>query len=235
MPVITIGGPVAGGAREVGRLVAGMLELDYVDQQILVDAARRLGVSVAAVADRDERTMSLGERLANLLRTFLERSAVAGAGDPLMSTGGLEMILARTYAEAAGERSEEVPFPDDAHYIATVTAVIQELAQRGNIVILGRGSQVILQEHPGAFHVLAIAPQELRVKRFAQRENLSLEKAAKQVAEIDRGRLAFHHKFFKVDADDPRLYHLVLNTGRLSYEQAAQAVASAAQALAGAP
>lgn len=228
MPVITLSGPAAAGAREVGQMVAGMLELDYVDREILVDAACRLGVAVGVVADRDERTLTLGERLTNLLRTFLERSAMAGAGDPLMSTGGLEMILARTYAEAASERvEEEGPFMDDARYISTLTAIIKELAQRDNVAILGRGSQVILKDHPDTLHALFIAPRNLRIERYAQRENLSLAAATKQVDEIDKGRSAFHHKFFKVDANDPRLYHLVVNTARLSYEQAAQVIAAA--------
>lgn len=44
MPVVTISGMVGSGAREVGRLAAQGLGIDYVDQQLLVDAARRLGV-----------------------------------------------------------------------------------------------------------------------------------------------------------------------------------------------
>ena len=82
MSVLTISGQIGAGAREVGRLVADRLTFDYVDQEILVEAARTLGVPVESVVSHDERTAGLGERLATMLRRFLERSAAAGS-DPL--------------------------------------------------------------------------------------------------------------------------------------------------------
>ena len=227
--IITLSGQAGAGAREIGQQLAGELELDDVDWQILVDAARRLGVTVGVMADRDERTLTLGERLTNFLHAFLERSAMASAGDPFMSTAGLEVILARTYSEAASEPQDETPYTDDAKYVKTLTAIMKELAQRGNMVVLGRGSQVILKDHPAAIHVLTIAPKDLRIMRYSEREHLNLEVAAKKVAEIDKGRVAFHNKFFKVEVNDPRLYHVVLNTGRINYEKATEMIAALAR------
>jgi cytidylate kinase len=227
MPVVTVSGMMGSGAREVARLVADILAIDYVDQQILVDAAQRLGVSARVVAQRDEHVRSFGERLASLLRTFLERSAAAGIGDPLMGAGSLEVLLARSYGDLTKSHEQEV---DDALYMKTVTAIIRELGQRGDIVILGRGSNLLLREHPTALHVLTLAPLELRVQRFAQREGLSSQEAAKRVHDLDKGRAAFHHKFFKIEADDPACYDLAIETSRLSSEVAAQLVAEAARA-----
>ena len=45
MPVVTMTGTIASGAREVGPLVADILGIDYVDQQIMVSAAQRCGKS----------------------------------------------------------------------------------------------------------------------------------------------------------------------------------------------
>lgn len=228
MPVITVSGRLGSGALEVGRLVAQRLHIDYVDQEILVDAARRLGVPLESMAQRDERCASFRERLAATLRSFLERSAVAG-GDPLLGSGGLEILLSRSYAEmAAGqEPGQEI---SDATYVKTITAIIRELGARGDIVILGRGSPLILKDLPGALHVMTIAPLPLCVQRYAQRQGLGLEEAARQVEEGDKGRIAFHRKFWKVDVNDPGLYDLVVNTSKLSYEAAAELVATAAKA-----
>ena len=55
MPVITISGATGSGAREVGRRVAATLGIDFVDQQLMVQAARRCGVPIGAVAEHDER------------------------------------------------------------------------------------------------------------------------------------------------------------------------------------
>jgi len=95
---------------------------------------------------------------------------------------------------------------------------------------VGRGSQVILKDWPGALHVLLLAPKAWRVEELVRREELSAEEAAKRVHESDKGRVAFHRKFFHIEVDDPMLYHLTLNTSRLSHEEAAGLIQSAAQA-----
>jgi cytidylate kinase len=224
MPVVTISGQPGTGAHDIGRLTAQHLGIDYVDQEILVQAARTLGVPMEAVVALDERTATMGERLGNMLRRFLERSAAAGVGDPMLGTGGLDVLLGRTYAEAASEEEQEV---SDDRYIAALTGLMRDLAAHDNVVIIGRGSQVILKDWPGALHVLLVAPQDVRVQALAARDGLSGENAAKRVHDSAKGRAAFHHKFFKVDVDSPALYHLTLNTGRLPPDAVAQFIAAA--------
>lgn len=230
MPVVTMSGTMGSGAREVGQLAAEILGIDYVDQRIMVDAARRLGVSAEALAERDERCTGFRERLANMLRTFLERSAMAGVGDPLIGSGGLQVLLARSYDEMGAEVASSAQEVDDAVYMKTVSAIIGELGERGNIVILGRGGQMILKELPTALHVLTHAPPGLRTRRIVERDRLTPEEASKRIHELDSGRAAFHRKFFKVDVNDPRLYDLVIDTSRLPHAVAAEIVALAARA-----
>lgn len=226
MPVVTVSGNIASGAREVGEIVARLLGVGLVDQQLMVEAARRCGVPVGAVAEHDERRSSFRERMSSLFRTFLERSAASGA-DPLSGATGLEVILSRSYADLA---LAEEPQISDQLYLRTMTALIQELAAGGNIVLLGRGSQMILKDMPAALHVLCIAPRELRAMRLAGREGIGLEEATRRVAESDRARCAYYKKFWKVEVEDPRLYDLTIDTSRLSYEIAADLVAAAAKA-----
>jgi cytidylate kinase len=226
MPVVTISGNLASGAREIGLHVARLLQIDFVDRELMIQAAQRCGVSVDTVAERDERYASFKERLSGILNTFLERSSASGA-DPISGATGLEAILSRTYADMA-EGSEE-PQLSDKLYIKTMTVIIQELAMRGDVVLLGRGSQLILDAVPGALHVLCLAPADLRAQRLAEREGIPVGEAAKRVAEGDRARAAFYRKFWKVDAEDPRLYDLTLETRRLPYEIAAGVVAAAAR------
>lgn len=226
MPVITISGSIASGAREVGQALAALLRIHYVDRQLLVEAARRCGVPVVTMAQRDERCASLGERLAAAVRSLLERSAAGG--EPLAGSG-LEFLLSRTYMELTAERGGQ-ELTDDL-YLRTMTDLIRELAQGGNVVIVGRGSQMILRDLPGALHVLCLAPREVRIQRLALREGLDPEEAAHRLAEIDRARASFYHKFWKVDPDDPSLYDLTIETSRLPYPRAAEVVAAAARAV----
>lgn len=229
MAVVTIAGSLGSGAREVAMLVASRLGMDFVDREILVETSQTLGVDMETVERRDERPLTFGERLAALMRNFLERSATASAGDPMMGSSGLEMLLAHSYGEAAALPVEGEGQLDEKQYITTISAIILELAEKGSVVVVGRGSQIILRDWPGALHTYVAAPLDLRIERIAARDGLSSEDAAKAVHESDKSRHAFYRKFFKVDVDDPSLYDLVVNTARLPYEAAADLIATAAR------
>ena len=226
MPVITITGRTASGAREVGPLVASLLGIDFVDQQLMVQAAQRCGVPVGVVAERDERYASFRQRVAGVINTILERSAASGA-DPMAGPGSMEAVLARSYADVALER-EEIDFSDQT-YLETVSAIINELAASGSIVILGRGSQMILADHKDTLHVLCVAPKELRYNRYAEREGIGMEEAKRRADEIDRARDAFYKKFWRVDVQDPRLYDLTVDTSHFALDQAAELIAAAVE------
>ena len=228
MPVVTMSGNLASGAREVGAMVAKALGVEMVDQQLMVSAAQRCGVSVGSVAEHDERTTTFRQRVSSVINNFLERSAVASGADPLSGATGLEGILSRTYAEMAVEHEE--PQISDEAYLETMTGIIRELAASGRIVILGRGGQMILADMPSALHVLCVAPPELRALRLAERDGTGLEEAEHRIAEGDKARAAFYRKFWKVDVRDPSLYDLSINTAKVSYEIAADLVVAAAQA-----
>lgn len=224
MPVITMSGNLASGACEVGSALSRILGIGVVDQHLMVQAAHRCGVPLGAVAEHDERYASFRERLSNLLRTFLERSAAAGA-DPLTGATGLETVLSRTYSEMASD-PEEAQL-DDSTYIETMTAIVKEIAAQGDTIILGRASQMILKDFPNTMHVLCVAPKENRCYRLAEREGIGLEEATKLVSEGDRDRCAFYRKFWRVELEDPKLYDLTLDLGHLEVEQAAEIVAAA--------
>jgi cytidylate kinase len=229
MPVVTISGSTGSRAIEIGRMVAGKLGFDYVDRQILQEAARALGVSERDIAGRDDQSPPprLRERLASFFQDFLERSAIAGAADPLMATGGLETLMATTYREAAalpaGGREELT----DNRYKEAITTIMTGLAEKGDVVIIGRGSQAILRDRPDALHVAITAPFSVRVERIARRDAVPPEKAKETVEESDRGRQDYHHKYFKIDPNDPCLYDVVVNSGRMAEEAAAQVIVAA--------
>lgn len=225
MPVITMSGNIASGAREVGQTVAQELGIDFVDQQLMVEASQRCGVSVGTVAEHDDRRGSFRERLSGLVRTVLERSAASGA-DPLTGGTGLEAILSRSYADMAVEE----PQLSDSLYLETMTGIIRELAVRGEVVILWRGSQMLLADMPRALHVLCVAPRRLRANRLAERDEIGMDEAMRRTTESDRARCAFYKKFWHVEVEDPKLYDLTIDTARLSYDIATQVIVAAARA-----
>src|SRR5512146_3549853 len=114
-------------------------------------------------------------------------------------------------------------------YIQAVKSVMLELADQGNVIIAGRGGQVVLAGRPDTLHVRTVAPVELRVARIAERYAISLAAARAQVRASDRQRRLFLKRFYNIDGDDPQLYDLVINTARMDAETACSLICAALQ------
>lgn len=112
-------------------------------------------------------------------------------------------------------------------YLAAVETIMHELADQGNTVIQGRAGQVILKNRPDTLHVRVIAPRNLRVERIAHKFGISIESALAQVEASDRNRATYLRRYYKTRWDDPALYHIVINTGDLSAQQAAAIICHA--------
>jgi cytidylate kinase len=114
-------------------------------------------------------------------------------------------------------------------YHEAVRDVVLELASAGDVVIVGRGGQVILRDHPAALHARVIAPAPLRAWRIAEVSHISLEAAAAQVAASDRFLKSYLKRYYRVAWDDPELYDLVINTERTTPAAAAELLQVALQ------
>jgi CMP/dCMP kinase len=225
MPVITINGPVGSGAIEVGQLVAQELSLNYVDRLVLAQAAKRVPAPVGALLDKEQRVDRFRDRLVRFLQTMLERSALHSNADELYFGAPIEMLPGEVYTELAQESSAAAQKVSDQAFIEAITAVVNDLYQAGDVVIIGRGANVILADAPGVIHVGMLAPLEVRVATIMEREHLTREDAEAYVEEVEQARIRFFRKFFKVNPNDPSLYHLMLNLGQMQPELAAEVIA----------
>ena len=231
MAVVTFDGPRGSGGYEVGVLAARLLNADYVDRLVLAEAAKRIGSTVEVLEIKGERKVALKDRLAYFLQTMLERSAMSGAGGEPYFTPGMEYFPSEEYTDLAQEPLTAAQRLNDQRFIEATTAVVKDLAKAGDVVIIGRGSKMILKDTPGVLHVGLIAPLELRVKTIIEREHLGRKDAEKFIADMEKARAVFFRKFFKVRPDDPNLHHMVLNMGAMSVKTAAEIVAHGAKDL----
>ena len=100
-------------------------------------------------------------------------------------------------------------------YLEALRQLMNELAARGNVLLVGRGGSIILRDHPGAFHVRLAAPPEVRVRRVMEHRWLREAEARKLIAETDSQRRQFYQSFFGADWGNPLDFHLTVNSGRL--------------------
>ena len=234
MAVVTFNGPIGCGGNEVGLQAARLLKANYVDRLILAEAAKRIGSTVAVLEIKEQRKIPFRDRITYFLQTMLERSAMSGAGGEPYFSPGIEYLPSEEYTDLAQEPHTAAQRLNSERFIEVTSAVIMDLAKAGDVVIIGRGSNMILKDTPAVLHVGLVTPLELRVRHVVEREHLSEKDAEKFTTDTEEARVTYFRKFFKVHPDDPSLYHLVLNTGAMNVKTAAEIVAHAAQDLAAA-
>ena len=85
------------------------------------------------------------------------------------------------------------------------------VAEKGNCVIVGRGSQQFLKKRQDTLRVFLYAPREDKVRRLLSRGK-SEKDAEELVDSVDRERADFIQKYFSADWPDRPIYHAMLNT-----------------------
>jgi cytidylate kinase len=114
-------------------------------------------------------------------------------------------------------------------YRSTVEGVMSGLADAGNVMLVGRGSQIVLAGRAGVLHVRIIAPLAMRARCVQERCHVSAEAAAARIEASDRARAGYLRRTYGARWDDPMLYALTLNTARLAVENAVDLLCLAAQ------
>lgn len=112
-------------------------------------------------------------------------------------------------------------------YLEAVKTVIEDLAHKDNVVIVGRAGQVILQDHPHTFHLRVVASLETRVQRIVEVHGVSRQAAEAQILDSDRYRADYLERFYHINWDDPAYYHLIINTGLMDLDAAARTLCAA--------
>ena len=115
--------------------------------------------------------------------------------------------------------------------VRQVEQLIISAYEHGNVVIVGRGGQVVLAGKPDVLHVRVVAPLEKRIQTWMAREDLSYEAARKRVHERDKAHIDFVETFFDCDLNDCSLYDLVVNTNRYPPERAVDLILLALKSL----
>jgi len=197
MAVITISRQFGAGGITLGKMVAEKFGYTFADTDIIKMVAEMANVSTHFVET-------------------VEKEA-GGKFSKFISKTVSKPLVGRILKDEHGYIDEEI-------YLDYLVLIIAQMADDGDVVILGRGSQYILNDHPDAYHILLIDTFENRVKFMQDNYDLSHNRAVHVVKNEDKRRLNLYKKLGKSDYDNPDLYHLVLNRGRVSLDKAAELI-----------
>lgn len=197
MAIITISRQFGAGGLTLGKELSKILGYAFFDQEVIALVSEKAKVSKDWVQAIEKEA---GGRLHRVVSSLMPRNVV-------------DRILKNDYG-----------YIDEEIYLSVLQDVIQQIAQGGDCIILGRGSQYILNARPDTFHILLIADREHRLRFMESHYKLRRSQAEQVVQAEDKRRTNLYRKINKSDYDHPGHYHATLNMSKLTIDAAADMV-----------
>jgi cytidylate kinase len=174
--------------------------------------------------------------LAEKLAAYLQAHTPDGAAWTIFDRDLMQKVLAdhhlpakiaRFMPEDRISKMEDIMYdvfdmrPESRTLVQHTSETILQLANMGNVILLGRGANVVAAKVPGSLHVRIVASLETRIQHMCHFEELSRAKALERINQEDLGRARYLRKYFNKDINDASLYHLVVNLDMISHDVAA--------------
>jgi len=185
--VVTVAREYGSGGGRIARLLADQLGWKLLDRCLVEKIAQAASVEPQVAEKYDERLDPWFNRLAEVL----------------WQSPGLR-----------GYMGGPAPGWFDADMAARVTRqIIEEATEIGNCVIVGRGSQCILQQREDVFHTFVYAPPSQRLERLHRRDpRLSQGEIEKQLSAQDSERAAYVRDHFGQGWANRHLYQMMVSS-----------------------
>jgi len=181
--VLTIEREFGSGGSRIAEKIASWLGWRLINDEFIPAIAEAAHVDTSVVRTYDEQSSAVLKRIAPRKR----RSAI----NPL-------------------NWCPEKKFFFDADKMTEFTrVVVEEACAKGSCVLVGRGSQCILQHTPDVYHAFIYAPLRERILRLQQR----LEPGAnieQRIRDVDQERTDFILQRFGKVWNNPQLYDIML-------------------------
>lgn len=114
--------------------------------------------------------------------------------------------------------------PSAAKVVEQTVETIWKLADSGYVIIVGRAGNVITARMKNVFHVRLVGSLERRIARVEEVYEMDRRAAAAYVKAQDAAKKFYLKEYFGRDIDDAQLYHLIVNTDRIAYDDAARLI-----------
>jgi hypothetical protein len=182
--IITIDREYGSGGGDIAAQLAKRLDWKLWDQRLTDEIAFRLDCERRAVEQREEHR---DPAMYRLFKAFLR-----GSFEGTINAPRLRMV--------------------DADCIRDVTqAIVKEVGEKGNCVIVGRGGAYYLGDRHDAFHVFIYGLFDDKVRRI-QATGKTQEEAIAQIEQVDVDRASFIQQYFNVNWPERQRFHLMVNS-----------------------
>lgn len=198
--IITISREFGSGGRKVGELLAHQLSIPFYDKEIIQKTEEKSGLSKDFIANAEEHTR----------KSFLFSIATA------------------PYADMKYAYQYETPVTDQAFFAQS--AVIRELADADNCVIVGRCADYLLREQEKLLRVFISASPEDRRRRVIEDYGIPEKEAVSKIKKADKARASYVRHYTGEDWGSIHNHDLVINTSFTGIDGAVEIIKVALRA-----
>ncbi len=185
------------GGREVARIISEKLGIEFYDGNLLVMASEKYGINLGVMRDYDEK--GVGSLLYNI-------------------------AMAANYTNNMNYEKVEAPYRS----FTAQAQLMKRLVAEHPCIFLGRCADEILKDVTPVLSVFIYGTDmEKKKKRIANVDGIMGRGADSYIHKKDAQRKSYYHYYTKKEWGNPKNYDLCLNTARLDYEQAADAIIGA--------
>ena len=187
--VITIGRQLGSGGRLIGEKLAAQLGISFYDKELIQIAAQESGLGKEYFEQADEK------------KSYSIFSGLFG--------------LRGTIAEE----------PFSTYYLNNETLfkiqsdVIRKLAEKESCLFVGRCADYVLADYPRCLNVFIMADMKDRIKRVAELQKITAEKAGDYIEKTDKKRAGYYNYFSNKIWGAAESYHLCINSSILGIDE----------------
>lgn len=210
MAVITISRQYGSKGDAIGRQVCDILGYRYFDKRLMAEVASEVDLSEETLVDFSD-----------------EHYRVRGFLDRLLDRSRRLSKIDTWEEESTAKEKRWIQELNEEESIKLVQKTIRAACNQGNVVIMGRGGQAILQDMSEVLHVRIEATLGSRVMCVKSEKNITVSEAERLTRDRDRAASAYLKRFYDIDWSSATLYHMVLNTSKWEIEAAAQLIVNA--------
>ena len=187
--IVTIGREFGSGGREIGSKLAEAMGVPFYDKDLISRAAKESGFCEEIIQNHDERPTS----------SFLYN------------------LVMDTYSFGYNS-SALVDMPISHKVFLAQYDAIKKIADEGSCVIVGRCADYALGEYENCLNVFIHADLDSRIKRIAERYNLSEAKAKDMIVKKDKQRQSYYNYYSSKKWGHSDTYDLSVNSASLGID-----------------
>lgn len=184
--IITIGRQYGSGGLEIGQKLAEELGVNLYDKEMLKRAAKESGLCEELFEAHDEKSTN----------SFLYSLVMDTYSLGYSATGYVDM-------------------PINHKVFLAQFDTIKKIADEGPCVMVGRCADYALEDYKNVINVFIYADMEQRIRRIAQKYDLTDAKAKDVIQKADKKRASYYNYYTNKEWGDAKGYDLCLNSGKL--------------------